>query len=323
MSPVSRGRTKKQNKKTPAAQSKPAPLHLYDEPAMDDELDLGDVIDPMALVDELMSGAKDMLDPEDPVDAEVSAALFLATGALGGDSFTEALLTTLLPAFEARASGEALAMLLAIGAVAEPRVADAASAAADRLSAAGIPQPRWADELSEPIILTESRHLRDEGETLSILACSFQRAGRAHAFLVTVDHVECGEAADLQLFEDDQLPEALRPDPDNTTFQVIADPMDPGELRWHLEAALDARAEHDAAEDAMLDEAIDGPDPFAEMSDEAFEQLSDEEFNELLESTDSEEDRAIDYTAMALLLRSRLAVLPVPTRPKPPHGHKI
>ena len=71
----------------------------------------------------------------------------MSIGAVAGESFEEALVGGFIPEFEARASPEALAMLLAIGSVAEDRAGKAASAAADRLVEAGVPRPGWAAEL--------------------------------------------------------------------------------------------------------------------------------------------------------------------------------
>ena len=42
-----------------------------------------------------------------------------------------------------------------------------------------------------------------------MLACSFHRAGRSHAVVVSVDDLDCGAATDILLLEADQLPLAL------------------------------------------------------------------------------------------------------------------
>jgi len=113
---------------------------------------------------------------DDPLDAEVVGAAFVSIGNAAGGGFEEALIDGLIPEFEAQAASEAVAMLLAIGSVADGDVRKAAHLAADRLVAAGVRRPRWAAELSEPVTVAECWHLYDEQATASMLACSFHRA---------------------------------------------------------------------------------------------------------------------------------------------------
>jgi len=68
------------------------------------------------------------------------------------------------------ASTEALAVLLAIGSVAPPPAGEAASAAADRLIEAGVARPGWANELAQPVEVTECRLLADPAGSASILS---------------------------------------------------------------------------------------------------------------------------------------------------------
>jgi len=122
----------------------------------------------------------------------------------------------------------------------QEQVAKAASAAAGRLVAAGMPTPRWAGELAEPVRVGDCMRLYDTQETMSVLVASFRRAGRGHAFMVIVDEWACGAAADILVVDADHLPEAL----DDIRKGGLADGLDirtqvldPAELRWYVEEA--------------------------------------------------------------------------------------
>ena len=160
----------------------------------------------------MIAAAADLAESEDPLDAELVGATLMSIGARAGEGFEEALIGGFIPEFEARANSEALAMLLAIGSVAEGRAGKEASAAADRLVEAGVPRPGWAAELAEPVTVADCLRLSDSQGTASMLACSFHRAGRSHAVVISVDHLDCGAASDIILLDVDQLPEALADD---------------------------------------------------------------------------------------------------------------
>src|SRR5512132_2252606 len=82
-----------------------------------------------------------------------------------------------------------------------------------------------------------------------MLACSFHRAGRSHAVVVSVDDLDCGAATDILLLEADHLPQALemmRSQARAGGVELTTEPLDPPELCSHIENALDARAVHDS-----------------------------------------------------------------------------
>lgn len=250
--------------------------------------------DPQRLIDELTADAVDLVGFEDPLDAEIAGAAFVSIGEMAGEAFQDALVGGFIPRFEARASAEALAMVLAIGSVAEGRAGKAASAAADRLVQAGIPRPGWASELGEPVTVADCWRIIDTQGTASMLACSFHRAGRSHAVVMSVDHRDCGAATGIVLLGVDQLPETLemmRAGGREGGCEIVQEALDPAELRWQVEAALDARAVHDNdARELGLD---DGP---------------------------VDEDGLPDYRALAVLLRARMNALPRSSKPTAPHG---
>ena len=117
------------------------------------------------MIDEVLTGAADLVTSADPLEAELAGSVFVSIGAMAGEEFNEALVGELIPEFEARACPETVAMLLAIGSVAADRVGKAASAAADRLVEAGVPRPGWAGELGMPVtaerLLAPERSGRD------------------------------------------------------------------------------------------------------------------------------------------------------------------
>ena len=298
MSPVSRGRKGKNKTKTAKSAGQPVALDRFsahdtcDCPACSGD-DFED-FDPRRLIDEVLTGAADLVTSADPLEAEIAGSVFVSIGALAGEEFNEALIGGFIPEFEARACPETVAMLLAIGSVAPDRVGKAASAAADRLVEAGLPRPGWAGELGTPVTADECWRLSDPAGTGSMLACSFHRAGRSHAVVVSVDDLDCGAATDILLLEADQLPQALemmRSQARAGGVEVTEESLDPPELRWQIENALDARAVHDS----------DG---------------GERDLDEL----PVDEDGLPGYPAMAALLRARIRTLPAPNKAPAAHA---
>jgi Plasmid pRiA4b ORF-3-like protein len=294
MSPVSRDRKGKKYKKS--SQRRPARPDVF---SVTDECDCpscsGADFDPQRLIDELVTGAGELVEDEDPLNAEVVGAAFVSIESILGEVFEEALVEGFIPQFEARASTEALAILLAIGSVAQGRAGKAASTAADRLVEAGIPRPAWAAELGEPVTVSGCLRLIDSQDTGSTLVCTLHRAGRSHAVVITVDHLDCGAASDILLFDADQLPEALemmRAVSRDSGVDITAEVLDAAEFRWQVEKALDARAVHDAG-DLTITGTADMP---------------------------VEEDGP-GYPALAVLLRARMTALPLSSKPPAPHGN--
>jgi len=293
MSPASRGRKGKQNKKSISRTALPDVLGGSDE--CDCPACSGADFDPQQLIDELVAGAAGLLESEDPLDAEVMGAAFVSVGALAGEEFDEALVDGFIPQFEARASSQALAMLLAIASVAPGRAGKAASVAANRLVQAGVARPGWAGELDEPMTAIDCQRLSDTQGTASMLVCSFHRAGRSHAVVISVDHLDCGAAGDILLLDTDHLPQALetmRASGRNSGLEITAETLDAAEFRWQVEEALDSRAVHDSdvlPDEDMIDLPIDEDGP--------------------------------GYPALAVLMRARLNALPLPRKPSSPHAH--
>jgi hypothetical protein len=291
MSPVSRGRKGKKNTKSTRRPVLPDVFRAPDK--CECPTCSGADFDPRRLINELTASAAELVMSEDPLDAEIAGAAFVSIGEIAGEAFQELLVGGFIPEFEARATTEALAMLLAIGSVAQARAGKAASAAADRLVEAGIARPGWAAELGEPVTATDCWRLSDAQGTASMLACSFHRAGRSHAIVMSVDHLDCGAVDEIVLLSADQLPEVLemmRADGKDRGLEITTEALDAAELRWQVEKALDARAVHDN----------DQPD------------LG-------LQDMPLDEDGLPDYPALAVLVRARMNALPVLGKPTAPH----
>jgi hypothetical protein len=255
----------------------------------------GEEFDPDQMLADLVGSAADLAECEDPLDAEMAGALFVAMVRSVGDESVVPFVQAFIPAIEARGSDAAASILTAIGAAArggpEP-VARAAAEAAARLSAAGIREPAWARELAEPAHAGPFLRLYDTQGTLSVLVGSFRRAEREHAVIVMVDHDDCGAAEEIYLLDATELPAALTDIRDGARrdgLTLRTETLEAPEFRWYIEEAMQARAVHDS-EDSDVD-LLDPPD------------LIDEE-------------EGPGYPVLAVLVRARLATLPEPRQPK-------
>lgn len=234
------------------------------------------------LVDEVLEDVPDDVEPVDPLSVEFGAAMFVATCALSGEGYEDALADVFVPEFESRASSAALLLLLALGSVCDGRAGDAASDAARRMVGSGVELPAGAAELNEALSVGECLRLGISDGSGAVLISTFHRAGQGHAFLVIVDNTECGEAVNIELFDADGLSEvveSLR----RTEVGVSEERLEPAEWRWQVECALDVRADHDGGSPRL------------------------------------DEERLPDYYPLAALLRARLRDLPESDRPRPEH----
>lgn len=259
----------------------------------------------------MLTSAADLIGDEDPLTAEMTGAMFVAM--IDDDPDPDGISPMshgLIPQLAAQGGTEALALLAAIAAVAPQPTADVATTAMNALAESGTPRPKWADEISAEVTVGDCWRLDDTAGIMTVFAVGFQRAGRTHAMMVFVDHTDCGAAQDIALLDGDKLPDALGKLVETVgTTQVRLDPAD---LRWHIEQALDARQVHDE-DDADLDEE--------EFDDEFDGGLSTGDDFLIDDGTDDDldEDDGPDYPVLATLLRARLAALPASDRPAAPH----
>src|SRR5260370_18212110 len=127
---------------------------------------------------------------DDGADAELWGSDLiggLASSAAGQASLTDTLTGSLIPAAEAAATPEALALLRVLAAVGSPPLRAAAGQAAARLSAQGLADPPWARTIGAPQV-RDFWHYADVGGRQESLAMTFAYGDRQHAVCVLIDH---------------------------------------------------------------------------------------------------------------------------------------
>jgi hypothetical protein len=252
-------------------------------------------VDPEQMLTSLVDDASGLAEVDDPLEAELAGALFVALSRAGGDELMAAFAGAFLPAIEARGTRAALTLLTAIGAMggdAEKPVTETARAAAARLRAVGVAEPAWADDLARPLTAGPFTRMHDDEDNMSVLFGVFQRAGRDHVLMITVDHLPCGAAEQIYLLDGEELPTAvaaIHRGARQDGLVVRTKKLGAPEFRWYAEQALEARAVHDE-EDGLDDGPPAGPD------------LIDED--------------GPGFASLAVLTRSRLEALPPPRRPR-------
>lgn len=277
MSPKSRGRKRRRNSKRPTARGRSnrsssqrgqarstasypggagSPGGSYANSISTDAAD--------QLLDILLAEGSDLLAEDDPLGAQLAAADLLASGdyqlgfdpALDPDGsgpeafFTDTVLTdVLLPPLEKRADERSLAYLLALASVAAEPAAGAAYQASERLRAAGIGEPSWAQDLRKPLTVTRCLRMHDDADTGSVLLCECARGVWKHALIIAVDHTDCHAAEDVWVVDHRNADDVIDLVADNaveTGVPLQTDDLDPAEFRWQAERAIHARAVHDA-----------------------------------------------------------------------------
>jgi len=282
MSPVSRGRKGKKNKKQqePAAKQ-PVELGELGEP---EDLGLGE------MMAEVVARIAEFEHVDDPVDGEYLAAGLLAVGYGESADYGEVFARLFID--EARKLSEpgALAFLRCIAVLTPEPVRSLAREAAQELVSAGVDAPAWVSELEKPLTAGEFVRWSDADGAGHTLFGSFDRAGRSDGFLVFVDDENCGAAYDLAPFVGEGLTEARQ----LTDEQEPADaePMTAEDFRWQVQAALDARMVHDRGAREL---GIEWDEP--------------------------EDEDSIPHEVVDVVVRARLEALPLSVKMLPVHVH--
>jgi hypothetical protein len=252
-------------------------------------------IDPAQLITDLVASGTDLAAVDDALDAEMIGAGMVTMVAAAGADLPPEFGPRVIADIEARGDRDALALLSAIGSVRTGArdLAALAAAAADRVAAGGVPRPRWAAELMEPLHAGDCLRLNDHDNGMTVLIAPFQRANEGHAVVVATDENDCGAATDILIVDAENLPELLG-DVLADSPAIQTERVDPARLRWYVENALEARDAHDAE------------DPYGAAVD-------------LLE--DDDENPGPPYPAQALLVRLRMAALPQAVRPAGARPH--
>jgi hypothetical protein len=135
----------------------------------------------------------------EPIDAELWGSDMI--GALARSAVYEAtamqeLADALVPAAEAAATSEALALLRIFAAIGSPVLRTAAAQAADRVAARGVPEQPWVADLGLPKVC-DCWHYGDIGGRQESVTVSFAYGSREHALSVLIDHGRGGRIKDM------------------------------------------------------------------------------------------------------------------------------
>jgi hypothetical protein len=132
-----------------------------------------------------------------PIDAELWGSDMigaLSRGTDGTDVMTE-IVDSLVPAAEKSATPEALGLLRILGAIGSPRLQAAATEAAERVTAGGVPDPEWAAAIGLPAV-GRCWHYSDIGGRQESVTVSFGYGEAEHALSVLIDHGRGGKIKD-------------------------------------------------------------------------------------------------------------------------------
>ncbi len=221
--------------------------------------------DPWQLLEGVLAGAAELPADEGAFEGELLAAAVSEFGGLGGPAFAHAFTAWCVLLLETRPGPAALGVLCGLSRLATGELADAASAAVDRLVLAGIIPPPWASRLTEPVRPTAFTRVNSPDGVGAALVGTFERSGCAHGFLLEVDTLGDGSAEQIIPFPGTELETAVRLARERFTGAVETLPAP--EFRRQVEAALAVRTELDFADlhagVLPFDESVDGIPPFS------------------------------------------------------------
>jgi hypothetical protein len=154
---------------------------------------------PAQASDVVLSEAREVLSHvKQPIDAELWGSDMIGALSGGGSDGTEVmkeLTSSLVPAVEMKATPEALFLLRVLGAIGSPELKKAATAAAERLTARGVPDPAWATAIGSPTV-GRCWHYSDIGGRQESVTVSFGYGPAEHALSVLIDHGAGGKIKD-------------------------------------------------------------------------------------------------------------------------------
>jgi hypothetical protein len=195
-----------------------------------------------------------------PIDAELWGSDMI--GALSGaepggaDVMTE-LARSLVPAVEMKATPEALGLLRVLGAIGSAELKVAATAAAERLTVQGVPDPDWAAAIGSPTI-GKCWHYSDIGGRQESITVSFGYGASEHALSVLIDHGRGGKIKDAWVDNAEGLLDktwlAAENDP-LIVFEAI-EPADAGARLAKAVAAGECPSKPDEADDLTAHRAL-------------------------------------------------------------------
>jgi hypothetical protein len=176
-----------------------------------------------------------------PIDAELWGSDMI--GALAGagpfdkDFMTE-LRVSLVPAVELKATPEALGLLRVLGAIGTPELKAAATEAAERVTAQGVPDPDWAAAIGSPTI-GQCWHYSDVGGRQESITVSFGYGDSEHALSVLIDHGKSGKIKDAWVDDAEGLLDKTWLAADNDPL-IVFEPIEAADAAERLAKAVAA-----------------------------------------------------------------------------------
>jgi len=216
---------------------------------------------PAQASDVVLSEARQVLPHvRQPIDAELWGSDMI--GALSGgdpagtDVMTE-LARSLVPAVEMKATPEALGLLRVLGAIGSTELKATATAAAERLTVQGVPDPDWAAAIGSPTI-GKCWHYSDVGGRQESITASFGYGAAEHALSVLIDHGKGGKIKDAWVDDAEGLLDKTWMAADNDpliVFEAI-EPADAGARLAKALAAGECPSKPDEADDLTAHRAL-------------------------------------------------------------------
>jgi len=168
-----------------------------------DDADIAELfapIEPAKAFGVVLREAQDVLSHiHGPADAELWGSDMigaLAPDAAAAPEVMSVLATAIVPAAEESSTPEALALLRIFGAIGSAELRAAATEAAGRVVAAGVPDPDWAATIGAPAVGT-CWHYGDVGGRQESVTATFAYGDDEHALSVLIDHGRGGGLKDV------------------------------------------------------------------------------------------------------------------------------
>jgi hypothetical protein len=177
-----------------------------------------------------------------PIDAELWGSDMIGALSNALPDGTEDVMTeitgSLVPAAEENATPEALGLLRVLGAVGSPQLKAAATEAAERVAAHGVPDPEWATGIGSPAV-GRCWHYSDVGGRQESVTVSFGYGASEHALSVLIDHGRGGMIKDAWVHDAEGLLDKTWLAAENDPL-IVFEPIEPGDAGERLTKAIAA-----------------------------------------------------------------------------------
>ena len=181
----------------------------------------------------------------------------LSSGALEGTDVMTELASSLVPAAEEKATPEALGLLRVLGAIGSLELKEAATKAADRVTAHGVPDPDWVAAIGSPRI-GRCWHYSDIGGRQESVTVSFGYGASEHALSVLIDHGKGGKIKDAWVDDAEGLLDKTWLAAENDPL-IVFEPIEPQDASERLTKAIiagECPSKPDEADDLTAHRAL-------------------------------------------------------------------